>query len=162
MEDAGGPSATTMSGERFPTMPHLDLSDEDLERLHRRILAPPEELLHDLVQHDHCISTYSKWRRSCRSRRTSWAASATPTPTSPPAQRGLQRERRPVGHRSPGTPLWPRRRLRRHRLITQARRRRTASAPYVPLGNRQRSAGVSQQHSSSTGVSTTAQPQQSG
>ena len=51
--DAGGPSATTTAGETFPTMPHLDLSDEDLKKFHPRILAPPEEQLYDLVQDDH-------------------------------------------------------------------------------------------------------------
>ena len=53
MEDARGPSATTTARETFHTMPHLDLSDEDLESLHPRILAPPEEPLHDFVQDDH-------------------------------------------------------------------------------------------------------------
>ena len=34
-------------------LPHLDFSEEDLERLHPRILAPPEEPLHDLLQDEH-------------------------------------------------------------------------------------------------------------
>ena len=50
VEDAGEPSA---GRETFPTLPHLDFSEEDLERLHPRILAPPEEPLHDLVQDEH-------------------------------------------------------------------------------------------------------------
>ena len=50
VEDAGGPSA---GRETFPTLPHLDFSEEDLERLHPRILAPPEEPLHDLVRDEH-------------------------------------------------------------------------------------------------------------
>ena len=50
VEDAGEPSA---GRETFPTLPHLDFSEEDLERLHPRILAPPEEPLHDLMQDEH-------------------------------------------------------------------------------------------------------------
>ena len=54
--DAGGPSLTTTAEETFPTLPHLDFSEEDLERLHPRILAPPEELLEDLLRDDHdCV-----------------------------------------------------------------------------------------------------------
>ena len=54
MEDAaGGPSVGPTAGETFPTLPHLDFSEEDLERLHPRILAPPEEPLHDLLQDEH-------------------------------------------------------------------------------------------------------------
>ena len=34
-------------------MLHLDLSDEGLERFNFRILAPPGEQLHDLVQDNH-------------------------------------------------------------------------------------------------------------
>ena len=50
VEDAGGPSD---GRETFPTLPHLDFSEEDLERLHPRILAPPEKPLHDLLQDEH-------------------------------------------------------------------------------------------------------------
>ena len=53
MEDAGGPSVGPTAGETFPTLPHLDLSDEDLERLHPMIPAPPEEQLDDLLHDDH-------------------------------------------------------------------------------------------------------------
>ena len=53
VEDAGGPSVGPTARETFPTLPHLDFSEEDLERLHPRILAPPEEPLHDLLQDDH-------------------------------------------------------------------------------------------------------------
>ena len=53
MEDAGGPSVGPTARETFPTLPHLDFSEEDLERLHPRILAPPEEPLHDLVRDEH-------------------------------------------------------------------------------------------------------------
>ena len=50
VEDAGGPSG---GRETSPTMPHLDFSEEDLERLHPRILAPPEEPMHDLLKDEH-------------------------------------------------------------------------------------------------------------
>ena len=45
MDDTGD---TAAMGETFPTMPHLQLSNEKSEALHLRILAPPEEPLCNL------------------------------------------------------------------------------------------------------------------
>ena len=43
--------------ETFPIMPHLQLSGEEIEALHPRILAPPEEPLWDLAC-DNCDQVY--------------------------------------------------------------------------------------------------------
>jgi hypothetical protein len=43
--------------ETFPIMPHLQLSGKEIEALHPRILAPPEEPLWDLAC-DNCDQVY--------------------------------------------------------------------------------------------------------
>ena len=51
LQDAEESSVATTAGETFLALLHLDLSEEDLEIQHPRIVAPPEEPLEDLVQH---------------------------------------------------------------------------------------------------------------
>ena len=41
---------SAVSGETFPVMPHLDLSEEELAGHHPSILAPPEEPLQDILR----------------------------------------------------------------------------------------------------------------
>ena len=48
---------TAAMEETFPIMPHLQLSGEEIEALHPRILAPPEEPLWDLAC-DNCDQVY--------------------------------------------------------------------------------------------------------
>ena len=46
IDDSGDTAALA---ETFPTRPHLQLPNEELESLHPRTLAPPDEPLQDLA-----------------------------------------------------------------------------------------------------------------
>ena len=58
---------TAAMGETFPIMPHLQLSSEEIEALHHRILAPPGEPLCDLAC-DNCDQVYQHGTPPTRSR----------------------------------------------------------------------------------------------